>query len=528
MSPENLVEVGHIRATDEGLWVSAPGGVPLDVMFDGRRVWSASLERADGDTGLLAWPPALVPHLNGRAVIEVREHGADLPLARATVTLGSSSAPLELVDDKGRPLSLHKWGKLNQTFETLDAAAREHYLDQVERVLDVLANDCSLPAFISFGTLLGAVRDGRLIGHDVDVDLGYLSRHDTPVDGIRESFAVERVLRDRLGWRVHRANGGFLQIFPPQLDGSTRNIDVFTCLCTSSGRLYQVNDIATKGDRSVIVPLQTIELEGRRLPAPAQPEVLLRAAYGRGWRVPDPTFRYKASLRRHRIQSWVGGLRENRDRWSRFYRDHGDEVPTRASRFARWVEPQLDAERVIDVGCGNGRDVAYFARHGHAAVGLDVLSAPSRARLRSAARRGLPVAFQPLNLASLRDVLTTGTHLGRADQSTAVVARMLLHGLDDATRDYFWRLCRAALHGGGRAYLEFRVPADADRPKHFTWDKGTRTLDPDIAVAEALRYGATLVQRTTGTGFAPFHEEDPVVCRLVLEWPAQQNSETKG
>ena len=34
-------------------------------------------------------------------------------------------------------------------------------------------------AFLAYGTLLGAVREGRLLGHDSDADLGYVSRHTT-------------------------------------------------------------------------------------------------------------------------------------------------------------------------------------------------------------------------------------------------------------------------------------------------------------------------------------------------------------
>ena len=57
-----------------------------------------------------------------------------------------------------------------------------------------------IDAFPAYGTLLGAVREGRLIGHDSDADLGYVSEHTHPVDVVRESFRLQRALAD-MGYR---------------------------------------------------------------------------------------------------------------------------------------------------------------------------------------------------------------------------------------------------------------------------------------------------------------------------------------
>jgi len=513
-------QVAPIRADDDGLWAAVPPGEPLDVLLEGRRVFSVvAVPPAGGTEPLLPWPDALRKYLNGRADVEVRSYATGKTLARGEIMMGSGKGSISLIDEHGRPVAIHKWGKLNQTFDDIDDGARRAYLDQVEQVLAILADDCEVPAFISFGTLLGAVRNGRLIGHDVDVDLGYLSRHETPVDAIRESFTIERALRTRTGWRITRANGGFLQLFPQQVDGSIRNIDVFTCFGTAAGRLYQVNDIGTVGDRSAIEPLRQIELEGRMMPAPARPEVLLEAAYGPTWRVPDPTFTYQANPTRQRIRMWVGGLREDRDRWSRFYREHLDEIPTEPSPFGGWVAEQLAEERVVDVGCGNGRDVMAFARAGRPAMGLDVVPGAFKIQRRRARRTQMPATFRSFNLASLRDTLSVGADLADVHDRPVVMARLLLHGLDAPTRDNFWRLCRMLLHKGGRCFVEFRVPEDRQLPKHFAWEKGRRSISSEIVTAEAARYGGVVAQQLVGAGFAPFHDEDPMLCRLVIEWP---------
>ena len=504
---------------DDGIRARLPLARPLDVVFDGRRVWSTVLTPDDvgaGGAALVAWPAPLRPYLDGTAVVEIRDHGSGRVLARADVRFGDSDERIDLTDSRGRALAMHKWGKLGQAFDDLPALAEELYLDQVSTVVQILRDECGVAAFISFGTLLGAMRNGRLIGYDVDVDLGYFSEHTSPVDVIRQSFTVERALRDHTGWRASRANGGFIQLFPPQQDGTTRNIDVFSCFTTEAGRLYQVNDIATDGARSDVVPVRDIELEGRVLPAPARPEVFLEAAYGPDWRCPDPTFQYQASLSRRRIRMWVGGLREDKDQWGRFYKMHRREIPRTASPFARWVIQQADATVVIDVGCGTGRDTLHYARKGRTAIGLDVVSAAYRPAQRKAAKRGLDASFRHLNLSRCGDHAYR-RRAGWTQQTTAITARFVLHNLQPADRDHFWRLCTMLLQGGGRAYLEFRVPRDRPLPKHWA-GRGRRYLSPKAVVNEAARYGATEISRVVSRGLARFEDEDPWVCRLVLEW----------
>ncbi len=79
----------------------------------------------------------------------------------------------------------------------------------------------------AYGTLLGAVRNGRLIGHDNDIDLSYVGRETTPVDVLRKAYRVERALKAD-GWIVRRGSGARLNVRLRQQDGSMRFVDVFT------------------------------------------------------------------------------------------------------------------------------------------------------------------------------------------------------------------------------------------------------------------------------------------------------------
>ena len=188
-----------LRADDTSLtYRIAATGRPLDVLFDGHRVWSIDpadqLEARDG-TRRVDWPAALATRLDGQAEVALRWHGSDEIAARAQCSFGSGEGPVDLTDDNGRPLSLSKWGRLNQSFADLDPALLDWYLDRADEVLTVLSSDLGVPSFLAYGSLLGAVRSGHLIGHDMDIDLAYLSEATTPADAMLESFEIERHLQ---------------------------------------------------------------------------------------------------------------------------------------------------------------------------------------------------------------------------------------------------------------------------------------------------------------------------------------------
>ena len=56
--------------------------------------------------------------------------------------------------------------------------------------------------------------------------------------------------------------------------------------------------------------------------------------------------------------------------WNKHYQqDRSDEGPPEPSAFARETEALLaDRSRILELGCGEGRDSAFFARSGHTVV----------------------------------------------------------------------------------------------------------------------------------------------------------------
>ena len=509
---------GAFSVDDEGFSFRADDGEVLDVLFDDRRVWSVAADDFPPGRSTLrraSWPEPIRRHLDGHATIELRTHVGGESLGVVDVRFGSGSARVDIVDSAGRPVALTKWGRLNRTFATSDRAAIDGYLDQVGEVLEVLRADGGRPAFLAFGSLLGAVREGKLIGHDVDVDLGYFSAFEHPAEVILEGFRIERALRAR-GYDPIRENGGFLALFLPQRDGTRRNLDIFTAFC-HDGTLFQVHDIAVPGSEADVLPLSTVRFEGREMPAPARPEVFLEGAYGPDWRVPNPAFEFTTPRSsKRRIGGWFGGLRERRDFWGRQFAAQADRIPRDPSPFARWVADRESPGPLVDVGCGNGRDTRFFADLGYDVTGLDLVPNASRRVLKELEPDRRPEVLS-FNLESLRQTLAAGARASFSPEPVTVYGRFLLHALSDRARQHFWRYTSMALRSGGRCYLEFRTDKDTFRRKAFG-EHYRRYLDPDLVVGEATAAGARVLHLEQARGLSPFEDENPYLCRMILEW----------
>lgn len=507
------------EVTDQGVVVREAARVPLVLHVDGAYVWSFTPAR-DGRPHrqgcLVPWPAVLEPFLNGAAVVAVREATGDRVLFEGEVVLGDARGRISIVDGRGHPLCVDKVGHLARAFAATGDGVRDEILAGTQRALRDLREACGVEAYLNYGALLGAVRDGAMIAHDSDTDVCYLSRHTSPADIIRESYAVQRTLR-ALGWRTLRMSGGDVKLLLPLSDGRLCHIDVFVAFHVD-GVFYQLGNRSGVLPAAAVLPVSTVTLHGYDFPAPADPEAMLAFVYGPGWRVPDPSFRYAdppAGVRR--LDGWLRGFRTDMGRWTEFYESgRAREVPRRRSDFARWVHAQLPAgEPVADLGAGTGRDAFFFAGRGRPVRAYD-FSRGARARIQARLRaREAPVEVRGLILNELRSVLVTGAELAREPHH--LYARRLLDCVDEAARDNLWRLARMALRHGESLFLEFgatghRLPDPA--PAGLA-----RRLDPAVVRREIARAGGVVLVEEVGPADDLMGAPDPAVCRMRVTWP---------
>jgi hypothetical protein len=504
----------------KGIRLSHPYDGPLDVLIAGHRVWSFSTERDSVRAGgglFVAWPKPLADLLEGRAEVALVPHNGGDALFSGPIRFGRSSEPLELLDDLGNPLSLDKGGRMQRTFDDFADESRVELIAAARRVLDDLTDKCDLDAYLCYGGLLGAARSGRMIGHDSDLDLAFLSRYTHPLDIIQESRGAERQMA-RLGWKVVRMSAANFKIWVPLPSGKRAGVDVFGSFHVDD-HFHITGSLRGRLDRDAIVPFGEIELEGVPFPAPADVPGFLEFTYGPGWRVPDPAFHFdhpEANVRR--MSQWFRGTRNRLPHWQEFYKGPHHAVPAAPSAFATWARERMEpGSPIVELGVGTGRDAVWLAQQGHKVLSSDYCSGARAATAEAARDAEVRTAYRPINLESLKSSLVAAARIAHEPEPRHVYARGLIDALAPTGRLGLWRFCAVAGRRGGLTFLEFRTPASRWDSTFFP--RHARTYaDPDAIVAEVEARGGRVVERVEGRGLARLGKENPMICRLVVSW----------
>ena len=211
----------------------------------------------------------LLRHLDGVADISLVDHVSHDVLDTRTVRFGDGAERVRVVDAEGHPLAVDKGGRLQRDFSNTEDSARVEIMDALEQVMQDLTEKCGLQTYLMYGCLLGAVRNGHMIGHDSDADVAYLSAHTHPFDIIRECTTAIRTMKS-LGWKVVKMSGANFKVWVPLPDGRRCGIDVFGSFHIGDS-FYVTGSLTGTLDRSALLPFGTVTLEGRQITAPAKP-----------------------------------------------------------------------------------------------------------------------------------------------------------------------------------------------------------------------------------------------------------------
>lgn len=207
--------------------------------------------------------------------------------------------------------------------------------------------------------------------------------------------------------------------------------------------------------------------------------------------------------------------------WDAFYRAAHPEIggPT---TFAMWCLPLFPQQaRLVEFGCGNGRDAVFFAQSGFDVIACD----QSAVAIETLAQEHSHESIKK-SLTFFRGDFT------RLDQEQfgpvdVVYSRFTLHAITQAEATSALAWAAANLRPQGLLALEVRsVKGDLygrgeprERDAFVYNGHYRRFVRLDELVAELTRLGFTLQHTIESAGLAVHQNDDPVVIRVIAQRP---------
>ena len=166
----------------------------------------------------------------------------------------------------------------------------ERVLTHYNKLNDLLQERFGKQCFCFFGVLLGFARDGKILSHDIDLDVAYYSNETDPSLVREEFYRISKYLIEQ---------DEFATPFDYKLQFPGKGISLTPCWF-SNAKLY--NTFGFAGDaggltESDLLPLTCVEHLGHRLHLPNNLSALAEYMYGRWWRYPDSGWQWRQEYR---------------------------------------------------------------------------------------------------------------------------------------------------------------------------------------------------------------------------------------
>lgn len=202
------------------------------------------------------------------------------------------------------------------------------------------------------------------------------------------------------------------------------------------------------------------------------------------------------------------------EHWRKFYREQA--APQEPSSFARHVFERCGpGARLLEVGCGNGRDARFFADSGFAVTAVDTSDAAIElCRQTHGAISGMTFLSGPLP-----------AHADRINRDfDAVYSRFCLHAMTQDEEVDTLAAAARVLKRGGRLFIECRSINDplarkgeVISPTERIHGHYRRFIVIDELKARVEASGFRIRDAVELSGVAALGDDDPVVIRLIAE-----------
>jgi tellurite methyltransferase len=202
---------------------------------------------------------------------------------------------------------------------------------------------------------------------------------------------------------------------------------------------------------------------------------------------------------------------KNKNYWNDFYKNF---LINKESSFARFVYKKIKnkkANKLLDVGCGNGRDTLFFFKKGLDIRGIDI----SKTAIRNNKKIIKKIFY-------LKDICSRSFFL--KEKFSIIYARFFLHAIDREKENFFLKNIKKISHKKAIVFLEFRTIKDPLIKKGIKLSKYERFythyrrfINPKEFLSKISEEGFRVLNISSSYNYARFKLERPHICRLVMK-----------
>lgn len=169
--------------------------------------------------------------------------------------------------------------------------------------------------------------------------------------------------------------------------------------------------------------------------------------------------------------------------WESFYKKS---PKFKASSFARWCLPFIKGD-LVDIGCGQGRDVHFFLENKIRAGGIDE-------------------SFEDETIIKMN----VKDYMARAESPRNVYARFFWHAIDRKLQRQILQWTKDTI------FIEARTTEDETRKKTYKRHHRNFVSVPEL-VKDLKTMGFEIIRLHEGTGFSKYKDEDPHLVRVIAK-----------
>jgi len=216
-------------------------------------------------------------------------------------------------------------------------------------------------------------------------------------------------------------------------------------------------------------------------------------------------------LERQLYPNIIQDVVDNTAYWNQYYKNKV--CPQEPSPFAQYVATLVDpGKKLVELGCGNGRDAVFFARQGLNVTALDM-------------SQQAILELQNRNIANASflcgDFVNAKIHQpGAYDYA---YSRFSLHAINESQEKVLLKNIFLGLRSNGKLFIEVRSVHDSlygrgrmiGRNAYYYDNHYRRFLVLEELTTHLEREGFRVDYAQESSGFAPYGNDDPPVIRVV-------------